>query len=87
MHGATRTRPEGVMLTNRSMPRATVIPELGYADVTEAAAWLCRAFGFSVRLRIGNHRISGGHVLTFSESIADVDRRDWGGEPAADSAG
>lgn len=45
------------MLSNRSIPRATVIPVLAYADVNRAAAWLCDAFGFSVRLRIGNHRV------------------------------
>ena len=45
------------MLSNRSLPRATVIPVLAYPDVNEAAAWLCNAFGFSVRLRIGNHRV------------------------------
>jgi len=45
------------MLSNRSIPRATVIPVLAYPDVNRAAAWLCDAFGFSVRLRIGNHRI------------------------------
>jgi uncharacterized glyoxalase superfamily protein PhnB len=45
------------MLSNRSIPRATVIPVLTYADVNQAAAWLCVAFGFSVRLRIANHRV------------------------------
>ncbi len=45
------------MLSNRSIPRATVIPVLAYADVNRAAAWLCDAFGFSVRLRIGDHRV------------------------------
>lgn len=45
------------MLTNRSMPRCTVIPELAYPDVTEAADWLCNAFGFTVRLRIADHRV------------------------------
>ena len=44
------------MLANRSIPRATVIPELPYADVGEAADWLCNAFGFTLRLGIGNHR-------------------------------
>jgi uncharacterized glyoxalase superfamily protein PhnB len=44
------------MLANRSMPRCTVIPELAYPDVSEATDWLCDAFGFTVRLRIGNHR-------------------------------
>jgi uncharacterized glyoxalase superfamily protein PhnB len=45
------------MVSNRSIPRATVIPVLAYPDVTKAAAWLCDAFGFNVRLRIGNHRV------------------------------
>jgi len=45
------------MLSNRSIPRAVVIPVLAYPDVNQAAGWLCDAFGFSVRLRIGNHRV------------------------------
>lgn len=44
-------------MSNRSIPRATVIPVLAYPDVNQAAAWLCDAFGFTVRLRIGNHRV------------------------------
>lgn len=45
------------MLINRSIPRATVIPVLAYSDVHQAAEWLCRAFGFTVRMRIGDHRV------------------------------
>ena len=45
------------MLSNRSIPDATVIPVLAYPDVNEAAAWLCHAFGFSTRLRVGSHRV------------------------------
>ena len=45
------------MLSNRSIPRATVIPVLAHQDVNKAAAWLCDAFRFSVRMRIGNHRV------------------------------
>jgi uncharacterized glyoxalase superfamily protein PhnB len=45
------------MLSNRSIPSATVIPVLSYPDVNQAAEWLCRAFGFTVRLRIGSHRV------------------------------
>ena len=45
------------MPANRSMPPGTVIPELPYADVAAAARWLCGAFGFRERLRIGTHRI------------------------------
>lgn len=42
--------------TNRSMPNSVVIPVLNYPDVREAVDWLCRAFGFSERLRIADHR-------------------------------
>jgi len=38
------------MQTNRSMPATTVIPELGYPDVTAAADWLSRAFATSAEL-------------------------------------
>jgi len=44
------------MIANRSVPPSTVIPELAYADVAEASDWLCNAFGFRLRLRIGDHR-------------------------------
>jgi adenylate cyclase class IV/uncharacterized glyoxalase superfamily protein PhnB len=65
----TRLRAEAPLPPNRSIPASTVIPELGYEDVAEAAAWLCRAFGFTERLRIGNHRVqlnvgSGAVVVT-----------------------
>ena len=46
-----------LMLRNRSCPSATIIPELPYPDPGAAAEWLCRAFGFTVRVRIGNHRV------------------------------
>jgi uncharacterized glyoxalase superfamily protein PhnB len=131
------------MLENRSMPACTVIPVLGYPDVGEAIDWLRDAFGFTLRLRIANHRAQlnvgggaiaiteqrdpagkdsdsvmvrvenvdshreraiahgarvlespadypfgerqytvedfAGHRWTFSQSIADVDPKDWGG--------
>jgi uncharacterized glyoxalase superfamily protein PhnB len=44
------------MLVNRSIPRCTVIPELAYADVEQAVAWLCEAFGFTLRIGMGSHR-------------------------------
>ena len=126
----------------------TVIPELAYPDIGAAIDWLTDAFGFSLRLRIADHRAqmnvgnggaivlitrppgemtgvvthavmvrvedvdahherarsngarvlrppadypygerqysvvdSGGHAWTFTQSIADVDPRDWGGSP------
>lgn len=57
------------MQRNRSIPDATIMPELGYADVPTAAQWLCDNFGFRERLRIANHRIQlllghGAVVLT-----------------------
>lgn len=130
------------MLSNRSMPASTVIPVLAYPDVDFAVKWLCETFGFTLRLRIGNHRAQldvrdgaivitegsgdehglcsvmvrvedvhshfaqsrkcsarvlqppadypygerqytaedfAGHRWTFSQSIADVDPKDWGG--------
>jgi len=44
------------VIANRSAPSASVIPVLGYANVAEASGWLCEAFGFTERLRIGDHR-------------------------------
>jgi hypothetical protein len=61
------------MIANRSIPRCTVIPELAYADVVQASDWLCGAFGFTVRLRIANHRVQ----LTVGDGAVVV--RDAGG--------
>jgi uncharacterized glyoxalase superfamily protein PhnB len=44
--------------TNRSIPRATVIPVLIYPHVREAVRWLSAAFGFTERVRIGDHHRS-----------------------------
>jgi uncharacterized glyoxalase superfamily protein PhnB len=57
------------VIANRSVPPASVIPEFAYRDVAEASAWLCRAFGFAERLRIGTHRVqlvlgNGAMVVT-----------------------
>jgi len=122
------------------MPPGIIIPELPYDDVGTAAKWLCQAFGFKERLRIGDHRFQlsfgqgsvvlierkepgissilvhvddidshyehakqsgaqivnpptdypfgerqytvkdiGGHRWTFSQTIADIDPKTWGG--------
>ena len=45
------------MRSNRSVPPCPVIPVLEYPDPSVAAEWLGKAFGFTVRLRIANHRI------------------------------
>jgi uncharacterized glyoxalase superfamily protein PhnB len=69
------------MRSNRSMPEASVIPELAYKDVPEAVAWLCEAFGFQERLRIGNHRAQltfgkGALVVTQRETKTDASPRE-----------
>ena len=62
------------MKTNRSIPRAVVIPVLIYPDVREAVRWLTAAFGFEERLQIGeSHRSQ----LKFGDGaliVADVRR-------------
>lgn len=58
------------MRVNRSVPPCTVIPVLVYPDPGVAADWLSRAFGFTVRLRIANHRIqmkAGDGCVTIAE--------------------
>ncbi len=132
------------MLSNRSIPQSTVLPELAYPNIEEAINRLCEAFGFTLRIRIANHRAQlnvgdgavilieadrkislktsvmvrvenvdahyerarrngmqilrgpmdypygerqynvedcAGHHWCFSQSIADIDPRDWGGTP------
>jgi hypothetical protein len=44
------------MLANRSIPRCREIPELAYPDISQVVDWLCDAFGFTLRVRIANHR-------------------------------
>jgi hypothetical protein len=65
-----------LMPTNRSMPPGPVIPELPYADVPVAARWLCSAFGFRERMRIGSHRIQlhvGAGAIVVVEGSATPD--------------
>lgn len=57
MHTAVPAPALASLASNLSVPDVLVIPVLHYPDVAEAAAWLCRAFGFSERLRIGDHRV------------------------------
>jgi uncharacterized glyoxalase superfamily protein PhnB len=58
------------MRFNRSVPPCAVIPVLIYPDPAVAADWLTKAFGFTIRLRIANHRIqmkAGEGCLTIAE--------------------
>jgi uncharacterized glyoxalase superfamily protein PhnB len=64
------------MLTNRSMPTATVIPVIMYPDVAAAAKWLEAAFGFETRLRIGDHRAQ----LVFGEGAVVIRKDEVRGE-------
>jgi uncharacterized glyoxalase superfamily protein PhnB len=62
------------MLTNRSIPQSTVIPELAYPDIGAAIDWLGAAFGFTLRLRIGAHRAQlnvGDGAVVLTEWSAD----------------
>jgi uncharacterized glyoxalase superfamily protein PhnB len=64
-----------MMSMNRSIPPGVIIPELPYDDVNAAAEWLCQAFGFKQRLRIGNHRCQ----LSFGEgSVIAIERKEPG---------
>lgn len=53
------------------MPRCTVIPVLPYPEIDKAIDWLCQAFGFTLRLRIGDHRaqlnVGDGAVILITE--------------------
>lgn len=69
------------MLANRSIPDCSVIPVLAYPDVAAAVKWLCDAFGFAERLRIGDHRAQ----LTFG-SGALVVREGGADEPSPDAS-
>jgi uncharacterized glyoxalase superfamily protein PhnB len=61
------------MRPNRSVPASSVIPVLAYRDVVAASDWLCDAFGFRERLRVGDHRAqlvygNGAVIVTQGES-------------------
>ena len=65
------------MRANRSVPPCPVIPVLFYPDPGVAAEWLCKAFGFTVRLRIANHRIqmrAGQGCFTIAEGNVAPER-------------
>ena len=65
------------MRKNRSVPPCPVIPVLIYPDPGVAAEWLSKAFGFTVRLRIANHRIqmrAGEGCFTIAEGDVKPNR-------------
>jgi uncharacterized glyoxalase superfamily protein PhnB len=48
------------MLVNRSMPTDVLIPVLSYPSVSDAVEWLTRAFAFTLRWQVGEHRAQLG---------------------------
>ena len=65
------------MKPNRSIPASTVIPVLAYASVREAADWLCDAFGFTMRVRIADHRVQ---LNAGDGAVVVAERQEGGGE-------
>jgi uncharacterized glyoxalase superfamily protein PhnB len=65
------------MLPNRSIPSCTVIPVVGYPEIGPAIDWLCKAFGFTLRLRIGDHRaqlnVADGAVILSQREMLGPD--------------
>jgi uncharacterized glyoxalase superfamily protein PhnB len=55
------------VIKNRSAPDATIVPILVYEDVSEAIDWLCRAFGFTERLRIERDGVTNHAQLACAE--------------------
>ncbi len=55
-----------------------MIPELPYPDIGEAIDWLSAAFGFSLRIRIGNHRaqmnVGDGAIVLIEQDPANPNR-------------
>ena len=65
------------MRFNRSVPPCVVIPVLIYPDPSAAADWLSKAFDFTIRLRIANHRIqmrAGEGCFTIAEGDVKPNR-------------
>jgi uncharacterized glyoxalase superfamily protein PhnB len=64
------------MLSNRSMPAATVIPVLVYEDVSDAVEWLCDTFGFREHERVGDYwaylAIGEGAVILRGRRVASA---------------
>lgn len=60
------------MRSNRSIPRATVIPVLTYSDVRGAVTWLSASFGFVERVRIGEDHRAQMSVGDGAVILADV---------------
>src|SRR5262245_28404755 len=63
------------MVKNRSSPTATIVPILIYEDVGHAIEWLCRAFGFSERLRAERDGVIGHAQLEMADGAIVLGRQ------------
>jgi uncharacterized glyoxalase superfamily protein PhnB len=71
----SRGRRFVVVLSNRSMPPCSVIPELVYEDVGEAVQWLCETFGFVTRWTAGDHRAQARSGTGYADQPDAVEYR------------
>jgi len=62
-------------MKNRSAPTATVVPILIYEDVGQAIEWLCRAFGFTERLRAARDGVVSHAQLAIAEGAVMLGRQ------------
>ena len=63
------------IVKNRSAPAVTIVPILIYEDVGEAIDWLCRAFGFTERLRAERDGVIGHAQLAVAEGAIMLGRQ------------
>jgi len=63
------------VLKNRSAPAATIVPILIYEDVDKAIEWLCRAFGFTERLRATRNGVTGHAQIAVAEGAIMLGRQ------------
>jgi len=52
------------MQRNRTMPDDVLVPVLAHPSVSEAVVWLTKAFGFTFRWQIEDHRATWGLART-----------------------
>lgn len=62
-------------MRNRSAPTATVVPVLIYDDVGQAIEWLCRAFGFTERLRATRDGVVSHAQMAIAEGTIMLGRQ------------
>jgi uncharacterized glyoxalase superfamily protein PhnB len=67
---------------NRSIPPSPVTPVLVYPDVRAAVAWLAEAFGFTERVRVGEHhraQLQAGEGAVIVADVRDTRQAPAGG--------